>query len=306
MIEQPQTMEAGTAGLWRRGQDFFELGKPRLATMVLVTTAVGFHLGSSGPTDLPALFATVIGTALTGHGTLALNQYIEREADSRMSRTRLRPLPDGRLTPREVLTFGLLTMLAGILFLWVAVNGLCAAVTAATALIYLLAYTPLKTRTPLCTIVGAISGALPPVAGWAAARNALGIEAWLLFAILFLWQLPHSLAIAGLYRDDYARGGFRLLPVVEPEMVSTGRQVFWNTVALLMVALLPSFVGLAGRIYLGAAVLFGCGFLVASFGFLRRRDAASARQVFLASLVYLPAVLVAMSLDKIPQFPMLP
>lgn len=300
MIEQPRAVDTAAVGLRRRILDFIELGKPRLALMVLITTAAGFYLGSRSAADLVLLLPTLIGTGLAASGALALNQYLERGVDGQMNRTRQRPIPDGRLTAQEALLFGSVISIIGLAYLWVAVNWLCAAVTAFTTLSYLFAYTPLKTRTPLCTIVGAIPGALPPVTGWAAARGSVGIEAAVLFAILFLWQLPHSLAIARLYRDDYARGGILLLPVVEPDTLSTGRQVLSNTAALLLVALLPSAVGLAGRIYFAAAVVLGLIFLWTAIRFAVRRDERSARTVLFASLLYLPALLIAMTLDKAP------
>jgi protoheme IX farnesyltransferase len=300
VIEQPRAVGGESAGLWRRVLDFVELGKPRLALMVLITTAAGFYLGSRAGAELLLLLPTLIGTGLAASGALALNQYLERGVDGQMNRTRQRPLPDGRLAAHEALLFGSFISVLGLAYLGLAVNWLCAAVTAFTTLSYLFAYTPLKTRTPLCTIVGAIPGALPPVTGWAAARGSIGIEAAVLFAILFLWQLPHSLAIARLYRDDYARGGILLLPVVEPDTRSTGRQVLSNTAALFLVALLPSAVGLAGRLYFGAALVFGSLFLWTALRFALRRDEHSARTVLFASLLYLPALLIVMTLDKAP------
>lgn len=299
MIEQPRAVGAETAGVRRRVMDFVELGKPRLALMVLITTGVGFYLGSN-PGDLGGLLPTLIGTGLAASGALALNQYLEREVDARMNRTQRRPLPDGRLQPREAALFGMLLTIVGLAYLWAAVNWLSAAVTAFTTVSYLFAYTPLKTRTPLCTLVGAVPGALPPVTGWAAARGSLGVEAAVLFAILFLWQLPHSLAIARLYRDDYARGGIRLLPVVHPDTFSTGRQVVNNTGALLVVALLPTVIGLTGRVYFFAAFALSLGFFWFAAKFALRRDESAARRLLLVSLIYLPALLIAMAVDKVP------
>jgi len=300
MIPQSSVLGVDATRVGRRVMDFVELGKPRVVTMVLVTTFVGFYLGSQGTPDYLRLLPTLIGTALAAAGTLALNQYAEREIDARMQRTRLRPLPDGRLRPTDALLFGVALAGAGVLYLIVAVNPLCGAVTASTVVTYLFAYTPLKRKTPLCSIVGAIPGALPPVTGWTAARDAFGVEAWILFAILFLWQLPHSLAIARLYRDDYARAGIRLLPVVEPDAGSTGRQIVANCLALLVVGMLPTLVGLAGPLYFFAAVLLGAVFLGYGIAFALSGSAASARQLLLASLFYLPALLIIMALDKFP------
>jgi len=279
---------------------FAELGKPRVVVMVLLTTFVGFNLGSRGLTDYLRLLPTLIGTALAAAGTLALNQYIERDVDAKMHRTRQRPLPDGRLQPYDALAFGVITTLAGLVYLALAVNTLSAAVTAFTTLSYLFLYTPLKRRTPLCSIVGAVPGALPPLTGWAAARGGFGVEAWILFAILFLWQLPHSLAIGRLYRDDYARAGIRLLPVVEPDSKSTGRQIVINCLALLVVGLLPTLVGLAGPVYFVAALIFGALFLGYGVAFALSRTVTAARQLLFASLLYLPATLLMMALDKVP------
>jgi heme o synthase len=300
MIPQPQTLELDLTRVQRRAMDFVALAKPRVVTMVLVTTYVGFYLGTRGAVVYSQLLRTLIGTALAAGGTLALNQFLERNVDAQMQRTRLRPLPDGRLQPAEALIFGSAITLAGILYLAVGVNLLSAAVTAATSVSYLCLYTPLKRKTSLCSLVGAVSGALPPVTGWVAAHNGFGIEAWILFAILFLWQLPHSLAIAWLYRDDYVRAGIRFLPIVEPDGRSTGRQIVINCIALLPVGMLPTLVGLAGPAYFVAALVFGMGFLGYAVAFAVSRTAPAARQLLLASLLYLPAVLIVMALDKIP------
>jgi len=283
----------------RRVMDFVELGKPRVVVMVLITTLVGFYLGSAGAPDYLRLLPTLVGTALAASGTLALNQYIERDVDALMHRTRIRPLPEGRVLPVEALLAGVAVTVSGLFYLALAVNALAAAVTAFTTLSYLFLYTPLKRRTPLCSIIGAVPGALPPVTGWVAAHGALGIEAAILFAILFLWQLPHSLAIAQLYRDDYARAGIRLLPVVEPDAGSTGRQVVTNCCALVVVGLLPTLVGLAGPVYFIAALMLGVGFLACGVTFALSRSAAAARQLLYASLLYLPVILMAMALDKV-------
>jgi protoheme IX farnesyltransferase len=229
-----------------------------------------------------------------------LNQLLERHVDAKMQRTRLRPLPDRRLQPAEALIFGSTITVAGILYLAVAVNWLSAVVTATTSVTYLFCYTPLKRKTPLCSVVGALPGALPPVTGWVAAHHGFGIEAWILFAILFLWQVPHSLAIARLYREDYARAGIQFLPIIEPDTRSTGRQVVTNCAALLAIGMLPTLVGLAGPTYCCTALILGLGFLACGTSFALARTAAAARQLLLASLVYLPALLLVMALDKVP------
>jgi len=288
----------------RRVADFLALCKPRVVAMVLVTTAVGYYLGgTAAPIDYARFLSTLVGTALAAGGTLALNQYMERERDAMMQRTRDRPLPDGRIVPIDALLFGTVLTAAGLAYLALAVDTLPALVTALTTATYLFAYTPLKPRTSLCSVVGAIPGALPPLTGWAAARGSLGIEAGVLFAIMFLWQIPHSLAIASLYRDDYARAGIRLLPVIEPDGSSTGRHVLSNSFALLMVALMPTMIGLAGSTYFVVALALGLLLVLASARLARSASPADARRLLLATLVYLPLLLVAMAADKLPVSP---
>jgi len=298
-------LEIGTlqgALVKRRLADYVALTKPRVIAMVLVTTLVGYYLGlgSSGLVSGAHLLHTLLGTALAAGGTLALNQYMERDLDARMDRTRHRPLPEGRLLAGEALAFGGGLLVVGLAWLWVAANPLAAGVTAAIAATYLLAYTPLKPVTSLCSVVGAVPGALPPVAGWAAARGELPVEAWVLFGIMFLWQIPHSLAIGRLYRGDYARAGIRVLPVVDPDGVSTGTHVVASALVLLPVALLPTVVGLAGSVYFLVAVFLGIGFLWSAVGLARSRSAADARRLLFASLVYLPVLLAVLALDKLP------
>jgi protoheme IX farnesyltransferase len=264
-----------------------------------VTTAVGYYLGSPGSVLLRPLLSTLAGTALAAGGTLALNQYLERDLDARMERTRHRPLPDGRLLPAEALGLGAGLLAAGLAWLACGAGRPAALVTAGIAVTYLLVYTPLKPVTSLCSIVGAVPGALPPVAGWAAARGTLGAEPWILFAIMFLWQIPHALAIGRMYREDYARAGIRVLPVVDRDGGSTGTQVVSNCLALLPVALLPTLVGLAGPLYFLVALVLGLAFLWSAIGLARSRSAAAARRLLFASLVYLPVLLGVMALDKL-------
>jgi protoheme IX farnesyltransferase len=299
MISQSQALQIDVPRVQRRALDFLALAKPRVVGMVLVTTCVGFYLGTYGTTDYLLLLRTLVGTALAAGGTLALNQFLERDVDAKMERTRLRPLPDGRLQAAEAFIFGVVATLAGVFYLVLAVSVLSGVVTAAISVIYLGLYTPLKRVTPLCSLVGAVSGALPPVTGWVAAHDGFGVPAWILFAILFLWQLPHSLAIARLYRDDYARAGIQLLPIVEPDGKSTGRQIVINCLALLPVGFLPTLLGLSGPVYFFAALVFGIAFLAYGISFAASRTASAARQLLLASLFYLPAVLIAMALDKV-------
>jgi protoheme IX farnesyltransferase len=240
----------------------------------------------------------LIGTALAAGGTLALNQLLEKDIDGRMERTRRRPLPDGRIQPVEALVFGLLTTALGLSVLLVAVNTLSALVTALIVVSYLCWYTPLKQKSSLCGPIGAIPGALPPVIGWAGASGGLEIEAWVLFGILFLWQVPHTLAIAILYRGDFARAGIQFLPVVEPDGASTGRQAVGHCLALIVVSLLPTLLGLAGAVYFFAALFLGFAFLAYGVLLAFRQTVAAARKLLWASLVYLPVLLMVMALDN--------
>ncbi|MBI3327750.1 MAG: protoheme IX farnesyltransferase [Nitrospinae bacterium] len=300
MTPRTETLDIATDRVRRRALDFLELTKPRVIVMVLVTTLVGFYLGSQGVPDYVGLLHTLLGTALAGGGTLALNQLIEREADAKMLRTRLRPLPDGRLQPMDALVFGALITAGGLVYLTLTVNPLSALITAAIVVSYLFVYTPLKKRTSLCSLVGAVPGALPPVIGWTAARETLNIEAWVLFTIMFLWQMPHSLAIGWLYRDDYARAGFRLLPVIDPDGKSTGRQVVSNCLALLAVGLLPTLIGFAGATYFFVALGLGSVFLWYGVSLALSCSQAAARRLLFASLIYLPVLLAVMAFDKVP------
>jgi protoheme IX farnesyltransferase len=282
----------------RRALDFLELSKPRLVMMILVTTYVGFYLGSEQVPDYLRLIQTLMGTALTAGGTLALNELLERETDALMDRTRHRPLPEGRVQPLEALVFGLFSTITGLILLVWGVNLLSALITALIVGTYLFLYTPLKLKTSLCGVIGAVPGALPPLIGWAAARGELGVEAWVLFAVLFLWQIPHTLAIARLYRDDFARAGIQFLPVVDSEGRSTGRQAVGFSLALLVVSLLPTLLGLAGLFYFIVAVLIGFTFLTVAFRLAISRSVEAARQLLFVSLIYLPVLLLVMALDR--------
>ena len=279
--------------------DLVALTKPRVVLMILVTTVVGYYVGLTGAPDYARLVHLLLGTALAAGGTLALNMYWEREVDGLMERTRLRPLPDGRLAPLEALLFGAAVTCAGLVYLAALVSLAAAAVTAATFALYLFAYTPLKLRTPLCTLVGAVPGALPPVTGWVAAREELGVGAWVLFAIMFLWQLPHTLAIGRLYRDDYARAGVRLLPVIDAQGSSTERQIMTGSLALLAASLLPTLVGLAGGVYFAGALALGVGFATLGAWQAAVPSLGGARRVLYASLLYLPALLALLAFDKV-------
>ncbi len=277
---------------------YLELTKPRLTALALLSVGAGFWLGSSGTLSLARFLHTLLGAALIGGGGNALNQWAERDVDALMRRTQSRPLPTGRVTPHDALWFGLMSALLGVLWLGWWVNPLCALLGLLTLVIYVGIYTPLKRRTALCTLVGAIPGALPPLIGWAGSRGALGLEAWMLFAILFLWQLPHFLAIVWMYREEYARAGFRMLPVVDPDGASTARQMVLYGLALLPTSLLPTIQGLTGPIYFVGTMTVGLWFVGTAVWAARWRSCAVAHRLFLASVGYLPVVLLLMVLDK--------
>jgi protoheme IX farnesyltransferase len=290
--------QAAVAPDARQWADFVTLTKPRVNLLVLVTTVIGFHLGNRSGTDFALLFHTVVGTFLVASGAAAFNQILERDVDSRMRRTMLRPLPDGRLGTREATIFAAAISVAGVLQLWLGANGLAALIAVATIASYALIYTPLKRVTSFATVIGAVPGALPPVIGWAAARGDLALEAWVLFAIVFFWQMPHVLAVSWLYREDYARGGIRVLPVEEPEGRSTSMQVVNYAAALIPVSLLPTVVGLAGRAYFVGAIVLGVFSLALAVRFAQQRTPERARQLFYASLVYLPVLWVLMLANR--------
>jgi heme o synthase len=276
-----------------------DLTKARLTSLVLLTTLVGFYLGTRGAVDYGLMMYALLGTALLASGASALNQLLERQFDARMKRTENRPLPSGRLQPDAVLIFGAMTSIAGLLLLAWKVNPLTSMLGAATLISYVFIYTPLKRVTTLNTVVGAIPGALPPLMGWTAARGEITAEGWALFAILFFWQLPHFMAIAWIYREDYARGGFVMLPVVDPAGERTGRSAISHTLGLLPVSLFPVILGMAGWFYFGSAILLGGMFLIAAVRFSRHLSLVAARHLFYASILYLPLLFGAMVLDKI-------
>ena len=276
-----------------------DLVKARLTVLVLLTTLTGFYVGTEGVPDWVLLFQTLCGTALVACGAAALNQWWEREHDARMPRTENRPLPAGELTPRMVVLAGGLLSIAGLVHLALFVNLLTSLLGALTLLSYVLVYTPLKRITTLNTAVGAIPGALPPLMGWAAARDAVSREGWALFAILFFWQLPHFLSIAWLYRDQYAQAGFVMLPVRDPEGWRTGRQAVSHSLGLLTVSVCPALFGMSGVVYFFGALLLGLGLLWCAIQFSRDLSRAHARQLFFASILYLPLLLGLMALDKV-------
>lgn len=279
--------------------DFAELTKPSVTGLILFSTVIGFYLASSGSLDFVLLLHTLLGTGLVAGGTAALNQYWERDTDALMYRTRNRPLPAGRMQAWKALAFGAGLALAGTIYLIWFVNGLSSLLAATTLISYLFLYTPLKTRTPHSTLVGSFPGAIPPLIGWAAVAGELPLAAWVLYAILFLWQFPHFLAIAWLYQDDYARASIVMLPVAEPDGKSTGRQIILYTLALLPVSLVPTWLGITGNIYLVGTLLSGFGYLYYGLLAARRKTKPDARRLLLASVIYLPILYALMLIDKV-------
>ena len=278
---------------------FCELIKARLTFLVLLTTLVGFYVGFRGAMDYLLMIHTLLGTGLVAGGAAALNQFLERQHDAQMQRTEDRPLPSGRLPPDTALMFGGLCSAAGLIDLALAVNLETSVLGAITLCSYLFIYTPLKRVTTLNTVIGAVPGALPPLMGWTAARGEINVEGWSLFAILFFWQLPHFLAIAWMYRDDYAKAGFAMLPVFDSDGQRTARQTVSHTLGLLPISLCPFLLKLAGAVYLAGALVLGLAFLWQAVQFSRELTVQRARQLFYASILYLPLLLGLMVLDKI-------
>ncbi|MBL8222294.1 MAG: protoheme IX farnesyltransferase [Bryobacterales bacterium] len=279
-------------------KDYIALTKPRVTWLILMSTAIGYWFGTSTGIDWLVLLHAIIGTGLLASGTFTLNQWYERDADSRMYRTKQRPLPTGRITPRAAIVFGLILSVVGFVELYYGANPLTAWLGLFTEASYLLLYTPLKQLSWHSTTVGAIPGAMPPLIGFAAAANSLTWDAWALYAILFLWQFPHFYAIAWMYREDYQRAGIRMLPVVEPDGASTARQILIASVVLIPVSLLPAYLSMAGTWYSIGAVAMGLFFLHAGFRVARDRTILRARGVLLASVVYLPVLYGLMLLDR--------
>ncbi|MCB0711650.1 MAG: heme o synthase [Ignavibacteriae bacterium] len=298
----PQTDEVENASKTSsRLLDYIELTKPRLTLLSVMTTLAGYYLGARGDLSLLPLLSTLAGTFLVGAGCAAFNMMIEVQQDALMKRTLNRPLPAGRVSSREALVIGLLLTIIGLVWLALSANLLAALVAAATFVSYVFLYTPLKRRTTLNTIVGAVPGALPPMIGWAAATGTVEIGAVALFALVFFWQMPHFLALAWMYRKDYARAGYRMLPLVDPEGDTTSRQILLYVAALLPVSLIPTLVGISGSVYFFGAVLLGLIFLWLSFRFALTRENRAAKAVFHFSLIYLPILLLAMAIDG-PKF----
>lgn len=291
-IEQPRAIS-----LREKAAAYFELTKPRIAFMLVLTSAAGFYVGSAGGFQVGLFVNSMIGITLLAFGVATLNQYLERRIDVLMERTAKRPLPAGKIAPAEALVFGVLQCAVAEVYLYFLVNGLTAVLGLVVIVGYVLLYTPLKTRTSASTAIGAIPGAMPPLMGWTAAANDITLGAWALFVTQFLWQFPHFLAIAWMYREQYANAGILMLPVVEPEGKMTARQIVMFTVMLVPVSLAPFFLGFAGVIYLIGASVLGVWFLWTSIGMARAKTNEKARKLLLASVIYLPLLFLLLVFD---------
>ena len=279
-------------------QGYVDLTKPSILVMVLITTLLGYYLGNDGISSWLNLFWTLLGTGLSAGGAGALNQYLEREQDKRMERTRNRPLPSGLIQPLDALLFGLILVLIGSILLVWKVNLLTGFLSLMTAFLYVLIYTPIKKLTWLNTSLGSIPGALPPMGGWTAATGSIDSGAWILFAILYLWQHPHFFAIAWMCKEDYKKAGFKMLPVVEPNGSRTIRQIFWHLSLMIPVSLLPFISGMMGTVYLAGASLLTLGYFCSAIPMLRLKSKENASKIFKASVFYLPLLFVIIIIDK--------
>jgi protoheme IX farnesyltransferase len=280
-------------------KDYIELTKPGITWLIVMSTAVGYYFGHAGPWLFWSIVHTLVGTALMASGTAALNQWYEREADRHMHRTQMRPLPSGRIIPQRALWFGTALAIVGTLELGFGVNWLTSGLCLTTLFLYLFIYTPLKQKTWWSTTIGAFPGAMPPLIGFAGAANHLTAEAWVLGAILFLWQFPHFYAIAWMYREDYSRAGIKMLPVVEPDGESTARQILLYSILLIPVSVMPKYLGMTGTVYMVGAIAMGLWFLYSGIQVSRDRTRLKARRVLLTSVVYLPVLYALMVLDPV-------
>ena len=293
------TLPMPDAGRASAFADYVALTKPRLNFLVVATSAAGYYLGAAGTTDLISMAEAVTGTALVAGGAAALNQLYERDTDALMRRTRLRPLPAGRVAPADARMFGIALSAAGLVLLAARANWLSMALALATLVTYLAIYTPMKRRTPLSTIVGAVPGALPALIGWAASRGRIDLGGAALFAIVFCWQLPHFMAIAWLYRDDYAKAGFPMLPVIDPDGTRAGKQALYWSVLLVLASVAPVYTGLAGSFYLAVALVLSAALFALSVRFAVARNESTARALFYGSITYLPLLWIAMIGNKL-------
>jgi heme o synthase len=299
-----ETSSSGSTGtkantsLPKAVSSFFEMMKLKMVFHILITTYVGYYLGSKVEMAQALLWHTLLGTGILAIGAFALNQAIEKDYDKLMERTRARPIPTERVGRTSAVVFGGLCFVAGTGYLWVYVNGLTAFLGALTLILYAAVYTPMKRMSSLNTLVGAIPGALPPLMGWTAAQDSLGMGGMILAAILFFWQLPHFLALALMYKDDYRIGGFKMLSVTDPTGEACFRHIILQTFTLVLVSLFPFVFRLSGYWYLAIALIGGGYFLLAAFSLARKRDRPAARALFFTSLVYLPVLLLVMAWDK--------
>ncbi len=294
-----ETVEEGAEAPTSKARALYELTKPGIAGYVMITAGVSYYVAARGQAEFMPVTHTLVGVALGTAGALALNQYVERDVDAIMKRTRKRPLPSGRLQPLEALAFGWGLLLVGLIYLGLTVGWLPSVLTAASAAAYILAYTPLKTRSYLATLVGAVPGAFPTLIGWSAAVGTVEFGGVVLFCIAFLWQLPHVLGLAWLLREDYARVGFFLSPPTDPQGVRIGKHMVYHSVSLLTVSVLPTFLGMTGWIYLAGAVVLGLITLGFSMAAAAEMSRTRARKVFLWSLLYQPALLALLLIDTV-------
>jgi protoheme IX farnesyltransferase len=297
VLDRLETAAPSESLVAARVRNYMELTKPGITRMVVLTSAVGFFLASPR-LDVAAMLNALLGIALAASGCNAINQYVERDLDARMHRTRQRPLPSGRVSAQNAFVFSWGLFLAGLSYLFAFSNPLTAVLVASTLVSYIFIYTPLKRRTPYATLIGAVPGALPILAGWTAGGGALDVQGWTLFAILFLWQMPHFFALAWIYRDDYRRGGFRMLSVLDSDGSRTGTQIFSYAVLLVLATLMPALLDKTGPLYVPVAAGLGLLFLGVSVLMMWQRTERRAWRVFIASVLYLPALLLLMVIDR--------
>lgn len=299
VVSGTATQEPVRGNSLARAKAYYELTKPGIALFVVITVSVSYYVAAAGVLDLMRVLHTVLGAAMGTAGALALNQYVERDLDARMKRTQTRPLPSGRLRPTEALAFGIVLVVGGVGYLFWQVGWIPASLTLLSAAAYILAYTPLKTRSYIATLVGAIPGAIPALIGWSAATEGLAVGAFVLCAIAFLWQLPHVLALAWLLREDYERVGFFLMPPTDAEGGRIGKHMVYHSVSLLTVSVFPTLLGLTGLYYLGGAIVLGLTMIAVCVAAARDMTPGHARRVFLYSLLYQPLLLGLMVIDTI-------
>ena len=278
---------------------YYELTKPSITFMILVSTALGYFMGGNGISNYQHFILTLLGSCLISSGSGALNHFAEAESDKIMHRTNLRPIPAGIILPEKAMIFGIALIFIGSGILYFFINTLTCVLALITALMYLFIYTPLKKLTWLNTPIGAIPGAIPPIGGWVAATGSLDPEAWILFAILFLWQHPHFYAIALMFKDDYKKAGLKMLPVVEPNGSRTNRQIIWHALLLIPVSVIPVYINLLGMIYFWAALILGIGYLLSGFILAKQYSVNNARLVLKVSVFYLPILFLTIMVDKL-------